>query len=178
MAAVAYNPRPRYRGLGALGVWAGPPINGAPLKNQPPQSEQVGEMTDQSVPDPSAPIMTTQDVNGPSGSVDGGGAVDQCAWWLSAEQQQGWVGQQVQKLVPANMYSNERFGVPLALPTLQSMLSGWHVLIIGGFLGGFHGYKRSHGKGLPTAGYALAGAFFPLLTLGVSVIQGYGQSKR
>jgi len=125
-----------------------------------------------------APVLTTLDVNGKHGSVDDGGAIDQCVWSLNAQQQSGPVGQYMSAVKPLNDWSVAKFGIPFAMPTVNGMMRNTTLTIISAFLGGYHGYRRSHGKALPTAGYALAGVVAPLLTLGVAAFQGYAKPRR
>jgi hypothetical protein len=129
---------------------------------QDPSVPAFDPLPNNSVPQPPAQIMTTAAVNGSNGSVDNGGPVDQVAARMSR----------------ANQWSQETFGMPLAVPSVQSSIAMTTAHILGAFVGGYHGYKRSGGKTLATVGYGLAGIFMPLITLGVAAVQGYAKPRR
>ncbi len=133
----------------------------------------------QTLPDSvQVPVLTTQDVNGPHGSIDNGGAIDRCVWALSAAQEQAQLGAYMRAMKPLNDESIARTGIPFAVPTVMGGFTNATLAILSAFMGGYHGYKRSRGKALTTAGYAAAGAIFPLITLGVAAVQGYAKPRR
>ncbi len=118
-------------------------------------------------PQPLATVLTstTTAQNGPNGSVDGGGQIDRIAAGRYAD---------------ANAWSQNTFGMPLVVPTVQTAMQRLGITILGAFVGGYHGAKRNPGKNkmLSMIGYGLAGVIFPLGTLGVAAIQGYAKPRR
>lgn len=144
---------------------------------QNPSVPTYDPLAQASVPQAAAQIITTGQANGSNGSVDNGGPIDRCAWMMTEKQAAGSMGRMVRSMSAANTWSSEYFGLPLAIPTVEGVMARGTVTLLGAFVGGFHGYKRSGGKGLPTAGYAIAGAMFPLITLGVGLFQGYGKHR-
>lgn len=148
-------------------------------------AQQIEEFENPAVPPfqtlPNAvqvPVLTTLDVNGPNGSVDNGGAIDQCVWALNEAQRKSQIGAYMAALKPINDESIARTGIPFEVPTVRGAFRDTTLAILSAFVGGYHGYKRSRGKALTTAGYAAAAAFFPLLTLGVAAVQGYAKPRR
>ncbi len=118
-------------------------------------------------PQPLATVIngTTTAQNGPNGSVDGGGRIDQIANARYAEM---------------NAWSQNTFGMPLAIPTVQTAFQRLGITILGAFVGGYHGAKRNPGKNRTVSmiGYGLAGVIFPLGTLAVAAVQGYAKPRR
>jgi len=152
-----------------------------------PQATTIPQLEDPSVPmfDPlpvattsqQPAIVTTADVNPAGGSIDSGGPIDRCVWKLTEKQADGAVGRYLANMSALNQRSIATLGVPASIPTVESGLKSAGIFALGAFVGGYHGYKRSGGKGLQTAGYALAGGIFPLITTGVALFQGYGKRR-
>jgi hypothetical protein len=134
---------------------------------QDPSIPQYDPLAQASVPQVPSQVMTTAAVNGPNGSVDNGGQIDKIAAAAAADD----------RLVAANAWSQNTFGMPLTAPSVGYTMARTGVMILGAFLGGYHGYKRYSGKPLPTTGFAIAGAVAPLLTLGVGLVQGYAKPR-
>jgi hypothetical protein len=64
--------------------------------------------------------------------------------------------------------------------TAEQWRSAWAAsttssMILGGTMAGIHGYRRNHGKAGWTALRVALGVFFPLITNGVAVVQGFGK---
>lgn len=119
-----------------------------------------------------APVMTTADVNGDpdvGGSIDGGPADAMCAWWVA--QNSPHHGAMVE-LQAANQRAVQRWGMPLYVPSLMGMASSFGLMLLGGVYGGYHGWRRSGGKWLPTLGYGALTAYVPVVGVLVSVFQG------
>ena len=118
-------------------------------------------------PQPLATVLTTTNTatNGPDGSVDAGGPIDRAA---------------ANRYADLNAWSSQTFGMPLAVPTVQSTIQRLGITILGAFVGGYHGAKRNPGKNkmLSMVGYGLAGVIFPIGTLAVAAVQGYAKPRR
>lgn len=63
--------------------------------------------------------------------------------------------------------------VPLGVWISYSLLS-----VAGGVGGAYHGYKRNGNSGGWAAWWFLMGAWFPLITVPVALVQGFGERKR
>lgn len=68
---------------------------------------------------------------------------------------------------------------PYYVETTQMMIRilAFGQRLMGASVGAYHGYKRSGGKTSHAVGWGVAGALFPVLTVGVGLYQGLAQRK-
>lgn len=59
-----------------------------------------------------------------------------------------------------------------------SQVVGLVISGVGAGAAGYHGYLRSGGSKASAAGWAVLGALFPIITIPVAAIQGFGKRKR
>lgn len=118
-------------------------------------------------------------------SFDSGGPVDvlsrvargeYCASWVQPDTTQGRLVQAFEQ-TGVQQWSYEHLGVPYYAPSFMFNVSRITTMALGTFVGAYHGYQRNRSAGWATL-WGVFGFLFPLPTLGVAAIQGYGKPKR